>query len=170
MAKIFNILTVTFAIIMCGSCIMEKEIEVKEYVEIGDTLPNFEVVMNNGETVTTESLRGENSMIVFFNTDCSDCREEFPVLQKFWEEYGDEITIVCVSRAEDAEHVSKYWEENGLTLPYSAQKDRAIYNLFATSIIPRIYISGPDLIVRQIYTDNPLATYVELQNAFGLKD
>ncbi len=165
--KILNCLIAILVVAMCESCIMEKEAEVNEYVRIGDTLPDFEAEMNNGEIVNTESLRGKDSMIVFFNTDCSDCREELPEVQKFWEEYGEEITIVCISRAEVAEQVANYWEENGLTLPYSAQDDRNIYNLFATSIIPRIYISGPDLIVRQIYTCNPLATYEELRNAFG---
>ena len=40
-------------------------------------------------------------------------------------------------------------------MPYAARPDREIYNLFATSVVPRIYISDAAGIVRYIMTDSP---------------
>ena len=46
---------------------------------------------------------------------------------------------------------------------YSPQSDRTIYHLFATSRIPRIYISDSKGIIRYIHTDEVLPTCETLQ-------
>ena len=50
-------------------------------------------------------------------------------------------------------------------MPYSAQEDRKIFELFAKSVVPRIYIVDEDGIIRYIFTDNPLATFDDLVEA-----
>lgn len=54
-----------------------------------------------------------------------------------------------------------------ITLPYSAQTDRTVYSLFASSIIPRIYIVSPSLVITHSFTDNPLASYEALMGAIN---
>lgn len=149
-------------VLMCGGCITEKEVTGENDLQPGDTLPFFTVTMNTGEEVSTESLRGKESMIVFFNTECADCRKELPVIDEFWQLRGNEVNVVCISRAEGETAVASYWEENGLTLPYSAQDNRCVYDLFAPTIIPRIYVSGPDLVIRKVWTDNPMPSLEDL--------
>lgn len=155
------------ALTMTASCITEDD-EGGEELAVGDTIPAFEVEMNDGKILTRDSLKGRESMIVFFNTDCPDCRKELPVLEIFWQRHKPEVTLACISRQEKSDKIEKYWKENDLTLPYSAQEDRTIYNLFAKTSIPRIYIADKNLIIRKVYTDNPLATLEELEADFGL--
>ena len=50
-------------------------------------------------------------------------------------------------------------------MPYSAQKDRNIYELFAVSRIPRIYISDENGTVRYIFTDDPVPSYDDLKSS-----
>ena len=57
------------------ACVNDKEEPVWS-LQPGDRLPDFEVVMSDGRRITTESLKGKHSVIVFFNTSCSDCRRE----------------------------------------------------------------------------------------------
>ncbi len=119
-------------------------------LEAGDKLPEFSVTMNDGRFITTETLRGKESIIVFFNTTCPDCQREFPVLQQEYEQSildGSNVEYVLISREEGSEAIEEYWKNNGLTLPYSAQTDRTVYNLFATIGIPRLYYVSPDLII-----------------------
>lgn len=159
----FMILVMT----MTASCITEDD-ERGEELAIGDMIPAFEVRMNDGKTLTRDSFRGKDSMIVFFNTDCPDCRKELSLLEIFWQRHKSELALACISRQEKSDKIEKYWKENGLTLPYSAQEDRKIYNLFAKTSIPRIYIADKNLIIRKVYTDNPLASLEELEADFGL--
>lgn len=146
---------ILFTVLSFCSCIRDKDEPVWS-LEPGDRLPQFSVTLNDGETVATESLRGKSSVIVFFNTSCDDCQRELPVLQKRYEKYisdGNDIAFFCISREEGEESIARYWRENGLTMPYSAQKDRRIYNLFASSIIPRVYEADADLIITSVQAE-----------------
>lgn len=134
-------------------------------LKAGEAVPDFSVVMDNGQTVTKESLRGKTSLIVFFHTGCKDCRRELPVIQQIYQDYGEKINMVCISRAEKKEDIRAYWTEQGFTLPYSAQPDRTVYYLFAKSSIPRVYVVDKDLIIRTVFTDNPLAEYEDIAGA-----
>lgn len=54
-----------------------------------------------------------------------------------------DVRFICISRGETQPSVAAYWQEAGLTLPYSAQPDDAVYRLFANRIIPRVYVTRP---------------------------
>lgn len=126
-----------------GACINENDPEGITLTK-GDHLPDFSIILNSGEVVSTASLQGKVSFLVFFNTSCSDCQKELPIIQQVWEEYQDnpEVMIAAISREENAESIENYWEKNGLTIPWSAQENRDVYSLFAPSVIPRIYIAN----------------------------
>lgn len=128
--------------------------EIPEYIDLvhaGDPLPHFTVVLNDGSTVSKESLLGTPAVIVFFNTSCHDCQRELPVLNS---QYLADTTRrwVCISREEGKESIEKFWKEKNLSLPYSAQTDRSIYNLFAISGIPRLYLVNEEGIIEQTAT------------------
>lgn len=147
------------------ACIDDDAEEGTIDLQAGDPVPAFSVVMDDGQTVTSEHLKGKVSLIVFFHTGCPDCQKELPVLQRLYADYGQKIQLVCISREEGAAEISRYWEENHLTLPYSAQENRTVYYLFAKSGIPRVYVVDRDLVIRRVFTDNPLAGYEDLVEA-----
>lgn len=102
-----------FVSTIAGGCISDDEPKVVERITVGDTLPQFSVTTNTGETITTERLRGKRGMIVFFNTSCPDCRDELPVIQRVYDDLIGEAGIVCISREEDGRSVASYWEAEG---------------------------------------------------------
>lgn len=112
---------------------------------------------------------GIRRVIVFFNTQCSDCREELPALQEFYDgiKENENIAMVCISRSQGESGITDYWKMNGLTLPYSAQDDRAIYDMFASAGIPRIYMVDEDGVVRRVFNDSYLPTAAELTEIIG---
>lgn len=135
----------------------------------GDSLPRFSVAMDDGSVLASSDLAGTVSVVVFFNTGCPDCREELPAVQKLYDNWREVAAIVCISREEGAAEIRRYWEENGFTLPFSAQQDRSVYELFASSGIPRIYVCAPDLTIAAVHDDSPLASYEDLvQDIRGL--
>lgn len=138
-------------LLMLASCVADPEPETWS-LTVGDALPPFSVMTLAGETVSTESLRGSTAVICFFNTSCPDCREELPKLQKAYDVYPS-VRFICISRSEDAESVARYWSENGLTLPVSAQPDDKTYRLFASSVIPRVYVADAQGIITAAYAE-----------------
>ena len=148
------------AAVVFAACSMgdDDDGEVTEYVKVGDRVPAFsvETVLADGSTATfsTARLTGE-TVIVLFNTSCGDCQRELPRMNDYYLQHcGDKgFQMVAISREEGAESVAAYWKEQGLSIPYSAQTDRRIYNLFASSIIPRTYFCSADGIITQILVE-----------------
>lgn len=163
---LFHILTIIWMAMIPSSCITDDNEEPSTGIElkIGDKIPSFSITMNDGTTVTNQSLAGKVSMIVFFHTACKDCQKELPIIQEFHDNHP-ETPVICISRAEDKQSIAKYWKTNQLSLPYSAQEDREIFSLFAYQTIPRIYVIDTRSTIRKIFTDNPLAKYEDLETS-----
>lgn len=133
---------------------------------VGDSLPDFEVVMNDGNRITDDDLKKSVSVVMFFHTSCPDCQQVLPNMQMIYDEYASKnISFALVSREESEESISLFWEEKGLKMPYSAQNDRTVYEKFAKERIPRVYICEKGGIIRYIFTDNPNPSYDDLKNS-----
>ncbi len=165
MNRLAHILVALFLSLVLVSCIEEPDTEFE--LAIGERIPNFTVQMNDGTTVTGAQLCNGTALIMFFHTGCPDCRNTLPAVQKIYDQLKDKISITLISREQPESEISQYWKEIGYTMPYSAQTTREIYNLFATSRVPRVYICN-DGIIKHIYTDNPIPTYSDLSGNLEL--
>ena len=147
-----------------SGCIKERQTGAD--LKVGDSLPDFEVMMNDGTVVTDGLLRESVSIVMFFHTSCPDCQQALPVVQKIYDEYIEKgVSFAIISREEYEEDIMDYWKKAGLEMPYSAQQSRLIYELFAQTRIPRIYINDENGVIRNIFTDDPVPTYDDLKTA-----
>lgn len=174
----------------CGltGCVTEGGLpEATERVHVGDPLPPLELTMADGTEVSNQTLSGKTTVLCFFSTTCADCQKFLPVLQAFYEHIttdkeeqtlgsegkqnpgSEDIYVIAVSRGEGRASVEAYWCQHGLTLPYSPQNDRRIYELFATAGIPRLYIIDTSGHVTHAYSDQALPTLAMLLNAVGIE-
>jgi len=158
-----RIIIIAAMALLCG-CIKEKQTDVD--LKAGDSIPDFRVEMNDGSIVTDEDLKGQTSVIMFFHTSCPDCQQALPRVQQLYDEYAsEEVVFALISREEGKEEIESFWKENGLNMPYSAQNDRKVYEKFARTRIPRIYLNDKDGIIRHIFTDDPVPSYDELKSS-----
>ena len=163
MRRILSFSAIICLVLCCSGCINEK-LQGAD-LKVGDRLPDFSVKMNDGRVVTDEDLIGSVSCVVLFHTSCPDCQNTLPSIQRLYDEYAPEtVRFALISREEGAEEIESYWTEKSYDMPYSAQLTRKVYNKFASSRIPRVYISDKDGIIRYIYTDNPIPSYDELKS------
>jgi peroxiredoxin len=155
---------IVVALMFLAGCINEK-IEGAD-LKVGDVIPDFEVVMNDGSIVSDEILKESVSVIMFFHTSCPDCQQALPRMQHIYDEYAPKgVSFALISREDRAEDVEVYFNKKGLELPYSAQNDRKVYEMFAQSRIPRIYICEKGGIIRYIFTDDPVPSYDQLKSS-----
>lgn len=158
-----RILLIIFAAVLSG-CI--KDNPKGADLKVGDRLPDFEVIMSDSSVVTDESLKENVSVVVFFHTSCPDCRQALPVIQNIYDDYAPKsVGFAVISREEGSDEVLSYWKDNGLEMPYSAQNSRKVYEKFASVLIPRVYISDRDGIIRYIFTDEPVPSYDDVSSA-----
>ena len=157
-----NILIIVLGLII-SSCIKEEQgVE----LVVGDRLPDFEVVMNDGSVVDDDILSEGVSVVMFFHTSCPDCQQALPRMQQIYDEYISKgVYFAFISREEGVVDIESYFKEKGLKLPYSAQNDRKVYEQFAQTRIPRIYICEKGGIIRYKFTDDPVPTYDLLKSS-----
>ena len=159
-----GIITAMAVLAVLSGCIKEKQTGAD--LKVGDRLPDFEVVMDDGTVVTDEILSETVSVVMFFHTSCPDCRQILPQMQKVYDEYASAgVRIVLISREDSKESVESFWRENGLKMPYSAQNDRKVYEKFAATRIPRVYVNEKGGIIRYVFTDDPNPSYDEICTA-----
>ena len=133
---------------------------------VGDRLPDFEVVMNDGSVVDDDILSEGVAVGMFFHTSCPDCQQALPRMQQIYDEYISKgVYFAFISREEGVVDIESYFKEKGLKLPYSAQNDRKVYEQFAQTRIPRIYICEKGGSIRYIFTDDPVPTYDLLKSS-----
>lgn len=162
MMRFSGILSAFMAVVLMSSCINDDQ-NVEE-VKVGDRIPGFCVEMNDGSVINSRQLSTGVSFIMFFHTSCPDCQATLQQVQKIYDEFLPKgVQFALISREEDRASVSLYWRANDITMPYSAQSTRTIYNLFASSRIPRVYICV-DGVVKAIFTDNPNPTYEDMRS------
>lgn len=154
------------ACLLCTACVWNDP-EQDSDIRVGDPLPAFTVLVRDGgaeHRVSSASLEGAVSVITLFSAACPDCRATLPELQRAYETFAPAgVQFLNISRAEGWERVEALWAELGLTMPYSAQEDRTVYELFAKSVVPRVYLSDEEGIVRFIHTDDPNPDFPILQ-------
>ena len=111
-----------------------------DLVQVGDSVPAFSATLDDGKVLAANFWRKGNIVLAFFNTTCSDCRKELPLLQELMKAYGQHYTFVAIGRQQNPEAAARFWQEKGLTLPYAIDADRSVFARFARIGIPRIYV------------------------------
>lgn len=155
--KYWNIMLACLMLWGCGS--IHEEDDVVERIVVGSRVPIFSVNVVDYEGLTTSfstnRLYGE-TVIVFFSTQCKDCQRELPELNEYYLKHKDDngFQMVAISRAEGEQSVADFWSANNLQIPYSAQEDRKIYDLFASSVIPRVYFVSSSGIITKVLIEN----------------
>lgn len=149
---------------LLSSCIYEKEEKLVDVVVAGDVMPSFNVIDNKGNNVNSKDFIGKVSFITFFHTQCPDCVYELPICQQIYNKYvGEDLAFLCISREEAFSEVQDYWNINSFTMPFSAQEDRLVYNMFARSGIPFVVIADKKGVIRFIYNDKDMPNYNQLE-------
>ena len=146
------------------SCLSDGSDDVENYVEVGDVIPGFVITEDNGEQFNSSSLLGKKTALLFFYTGCSDCARELPVVEKAWNELKNEsdVAFVAIARGQKAEETDAFWKEHQLTLPKFHDPDRKVFELFANSYVPRLYLIDREGVVQWIGIETFNLTYSEL--------
>ena len=97
------------------------KIDVTDLLPRNSTLPDFSVIMDNGESVNLLTLFGTPAVLCTFDTSNPDCQKLLPLLQTAYEMHGRSIKFVLISGAEGVDSVVSYWDLHGFSMPYSAQ-------------------------------------------------
>ena len=138
-----------------------------DIVKVGEMMPSFSIVSDNGTKINSAELKGKVVLINFFATWCPPCQKELAsVQQTLWPKYKDnnKFVMLVIGREHSDKELATYNVKKGFTFPLYPDKSRAIFGAFAKSLIPRSYLIGKDgkvIYAGKGYTDKEFAELLE---------
>jgi peroxiredoxin len=115
----------------------------------GDSAPDFELVMADGQKARLTDLRGKYVLLHFWGSWCGPCRAENPKLAAIYQQYqgqGFEIFSVGIEKTELA--WQRAIERDGLNWRYHAMESAdfggGVSQLYNIKAIPATFLLNPD--------------------------
>lgn len=102
-------------------------------VKIGETVPNFDILLPDGTKTDIQALRGKVVMLQFTASWCGVCRKEMPHIESdIWLKWKDHpnFALYGIDLKENAEITSKFQSDMKITYPLALDLDGSIFNKF----------------------------------------
>ena len=118
-----------------------------DIIKVGDQMPAFTIVSDDGKQISSASLKGKVVLINFFATWCPPCQKELAeVQQKLWPKFKDNknFQMLVIGREHTDADLTKYNARKKFTFPLYPDPKREVFSLFADQSIPRAYLFGKD--------------------------
>ncbi len=103
-------------------------------VKVGDTAPDFEMELTNGDKMKLSELRGKVVMLQFTASWCGVCRKEMPYIESdIWQKLKgrNDFALFGIDRDEPLEKVIEFGEKVGVTYSLGLDPGAEIFQLFA---------------------------------------
>lgn len=138
--------SITAGILSFFSCVTEEGSNsgIQNHIQPGDTIPHFTAWNPDGDSWNSAALTGKRGVIVLFTIGCPDCTRELPKIEAVWQEFNSEpdFILATFSRNDSGKEAKEYWEKQSFNMPWYADPEKKIFNLFANSYVPRIYLTN----------------------------
>ncbi|WP_405101997.1 TlpA family protein disulfide reductase [Oceanobacillus sp. FSL H7-0719] len=113
-------------------------------IQPGESAPDFELETLDGEVVKLSELKGQKVILNFWASWCPPCREEMPEMQKFYDDYKDDIKVIAINYNEKDQKVIEFLDEFGYTFPTPLDRDGSVGNEYGVLTLPTTYFIGTD--------------------------
>ncbi len=103
-------------------------------VKLGQTVPDFDLVLPDGTKTNMKALRGKVVMLQFTASWCGVCRKEMPHIEKdIWQKHKNNknFALYGIDLKEDKEKVFDFQKQIGITYPLALDLDGNIFYTFA---------------------------------------
>lgn len=130
-----------------AACAEEPEIGLK----IGDSAPDFTLQTIDNDSITLSALRGKLVMVNLWLIGCKGCVEEMSHIQVVFDKWSQqELAIVAINTADDAEAVKEFADSQGLTFPILLDPQGQVRDNYGRFGVPMTFFIDDKGIVKNI--------------------
>ena len=115
--------------------------------EPGQRAPNFRLETVTGETLVLAEQTGQPTLLNFFASWCTNCREEMAALQ---EASAAGVTVIGVNLREGPEKVATLARETGATFPLALDRKGTVTRAYRVTNLPATFVLDADGAVHRV--------------------
>ncbi len=165
-----SVLSVILAVCVCIGMFAQTESDSSGYiVKTGDTAPDFEMILTDGQKVKLSNLRGKVVMLQFTASWCGVCRKEMPFIEKdIWQKHKEnaEFALYGIDRDEPLERVNAFVEQTGVSYPMGLDPGADIFAKYAVrdaGITRNVLVDrdGKIVMLTRLYNEEEFASLCE---------
>lgn len=113
--------------------------------KVSEEVPNFSLVLLNGKTITSESLRGKSYVLDFWASWCVPCVENLPQVTNIKSEFENQLSVISVnvdkpSRRNFAEQIIQKYQLFDFSVIRNLGEDDPIWKTFGGANLNRLVI------------------------------
>lgn len=141
-------------------------------VKVGDQVPDFDLLMQDGTTVNIKELQGKVVMLQFTASWCGVCRKEMPHIESdIWQKLKDnpEFALYGIDLKETPEVTAGFAKSIPVTYPLTLDPDGERFALFCdkgAGVTRNIILdrTGKIIMLTRLYDEAEFASMVRLIN------
>ena len=120
--------------------------------DLGQRLPNFNLETIDGEKVSLSDYRGKVVFVNFWATWCPFCVDEIPDLERAFEEYGGDVAILGINRAESLQKQTGFLSDLQLrpTYPLLLDPSDNLAGAYGVVVMPTTFILDREGVITQV--------------------
>ncbi len=131
-------------VLSAGVAVHAEEVSESVPIFLGSPMVDFSTETIDGETFTlSETLKDHKVvMINIFATWCQPCGKEFPAIEKAYEEYKDQVSVIALSRydGDTLDILRSFAKERGLTFDIGRDEGAQLLEYFGGGGVPKTAI------------------------------
>jgi thiol-disulfide isomerase/thioredoxin len=98
--------------------------------EINAPAPGFALESLSGDTLSLSDFKGKPVIINYWATWCIPCKVEMPLLQRYANQYQNDLIVLAVNDGEPVEKVKSFVQGLNLTLPVLLDPNETVTQLY----------------------------------------
>ncbi len=118
---------------------------------LNKTVPDFSMVLLEGEKLTLSELRGRPVILDFWATWCGPCIVSLPTLMELNEQFAGKVELIAVNQQEDPEEVREFVASRLWKLRVGLDHDGSLNRMFGVNAIPYTLILDSKGVVRHVH-------------------
>ena len=139
------LVVVVFGVVLALNVGGDPQEDAKQSQLVGKSAPEFNLPNLAGGRVKLADIAGKSAIVNFWNSWCSPCREEEPVLERFYAAHKDDPDFVMIGivRQDETGDVKAYVKDHGVAWTVALDPGSVAALDFGTRGQPETYAISP---------------------------
>ena len=109
--------------------------------EVGQQLPDFTLTCYDGSTFHLAEQRGKVTVINFWATHCTPCKQELPHFSELYKAHEGDIAMIAVHSSLVVDDPVAYLSDKGYAMPFATDGDDSVLNIVGgTGTLPQTVV------------------------------